>query len=109
MQALSACLLVPVLLGVIRQVQREHGPTAAAAVTVSSLLLLLVADTISRRVQKQQAAAQVACVTAATLQQLSAGMRSRFPPRFLSSAFGECCYYRLPAAYVCQAGFYRGI
>lgn len=73
-QALSACLLVPVLLGVIRQVQREHGPSAAAAVTVGSLLLLLVADTISRRAQKQQAAAQAACVTAATLhQQLSTG------------------------------------
>lgn len=106
-QALSACLLVPVLLGVIRQVQQEHGPAAAAAVTVSSLLLLLAADTLSRRAQKQRAAAQAACVTAATLQQFSAGMHSHFSPCLLVSASGECCYDRnpSPAAHVCQAGF----
>jgi hypothetical protein len=72
-QALSACLLVPVLLGVIRQVQAQQGPRAAAAVAVGGLLLLLACDRISRAV-KQQAAAQAICVTAATLQQrLEAG------------------------------------
>jgi hypothetical protein len=68
-QALSACLLVPVLLGVIRQVQAQQGPTAAAAVAVGGLLLLLACDRISRAAVKQQAAAQATCVTAATLQQ----------------------------------------
>lgn len=69
LQVLTACLSVPVLLGLIRHTWQQQGPKAAAALAAGGTLLLLLCDVINKSAAKQQAAAQAACVTATNLQQ----------------------------------------